>query len=48
VALVPDTTTRELQSRIASEMKRLRWALEKLEQFRSLPHGQPDPSKNAR
>jgi hypothetical protein len=48
VALVPDTTTRELQSRIASEMKRLRWALEELEQFRSLPHGQPDPSKNAR
>jgi hypothetical protein len=38
VALVPDRTTRELQSSIASDMKRLRWALEQLELFRLLPH----------
>jgi hypothetical protein len=45
VALLVDMTTREIQSRIASDMKRLRSALEEFEQFRSLPHGQPDPSK---
>jgi len=48
VALVVDSTTREIQSGIASEMKRLRRALEQLEHFRSRPHGQPDPSKNGR
>jgi hypothetical protein len=48
VPLEPDDeTTRELQSGIAQEMKRLSWAREQLEHFRLLAPGRSSPSNHA-
>jgi hypothetical protein len=44
--LVPDETTRQLRSDIAEQMKRLGWALDMMEQFRSHTPARPSPSTN--